>query len=116
MAYFTIEALPSNTQRVAGGGEIDLHAKGPFQRYVERALAARPERLVFDLSEATFLDSTGISILVGANRRLRETGGRVEIVCSSPNVLRVFEIAGLERVFPIHETLEGLEALERVPA
>jgi anti-sigma B factor antagonist len=116
MAYFKGEGLPPGMQRVGAGGEIDLHAKKEFEKHVGRALATNPDCLVVDLTEATFIDSTGVSVLVSALRRIRANGGRVELVCTNPNVLRVFEIAGLERLFPIHDSLDELLAVVAAPA
>jgi anti-sigma B factor antagonist len=69
------------------------------------ALHAGSSRLVVDLSLVTFLDSTTLGVLVGITRRLEE-GARMAIVCTRPNVLRIFEFSGLDGTFAIFSTLD----------
>ena len=72
------------------------------------------KHIVVDLSEATFIDSTTLGVLVGGVKRLRPAGGALALVCTDQNITKIFEITGLDRVFPIHETRE--EALGAVKA
>jgi anti-anti-sigma factor len=70
-----------------------------------------------DLTEATFVDSTAIGALMAASREIRESRGRLTLICANRNVLRTLEIAGLDRhieVAPTHE--EALEATDMSPA
>ena len=53
-------------------------------------------------------------MLVGGVKRLRPAGGSLALVCSDQNITKIFEITGLDRVFPIHETRD--EALSSVAA
>jgi anti-sigma B factor antagonist len=71
-------------------------------------------RIVVDLTEATFIDSTTLGVLVGGVKRLRPSGGGLALVCTDQNITKIFEITGLDRVFPIHETRD--EALGAVSA
>jgi anti-sigma B factor antagonist len=89
------------TYVVAAGGELDMGAAPSLRATIERILEEGPSRLVVELSEATFIDSTSIGILMGAKRRLRAAGGRLEIVCTEPNLLRIFEIVGLSQQLSI---------------
>ena len=51
-------------------------------------------------------------MLVGGVKRLRPSGGSLALVCTDQNITKIFEITGLDRVFPIHETREAaLESL-----
>jgi anti-sigma B factor antagonist len=71
------------------------------------------DHLVIDMSGATFVDSAMIGVLAGHVRQARRAGGSLTIACSNENVLRTFQVAGLEREV---EILGGLTdaALERV--
>ena len=55
------------------------------------------------LDEVTFMDSTGLGVLVGAHKAQRARGGVFELVCSEPRLLRLLELTGLDRVFTIHD-------------
>jgi anti-sigma B factor antagonist len=67
--------------------------------------------VVVDLTDTTFIDSTTLGVLVGGVKRLRPNGGRLSIVCSDRNITKIFEITGLNRVFPIYaDRTEALAA------
>ena len=63
-------------------------------------------RIVIDLEAVEFLDSAGLGILVGGLKRARTSGGEIELVCTSRDVLRPLEITGLDRSFTIHRSRE----------
>jgi anti-sigma B factor antagonist len=58
------------------------------------------------LDEVSFLDSTGLGVLVGRLKLVRNSSGWLRIVCSNERILRVFRITGLDKVFGIHGSLE----------
>jgi len=75
------------------------------------------KHVVVDLTETTFIDSTTLGVLVGGVKRLRPEGGKVSLVCSDRNITKIFEITGLNKVFPIYETrAEALDGIEQVEA
>lgn len=59
--------------------------------------------VVIDLENMTFVDSSGLSVLVAAYRHLRERGGQLSVRRPSPSTRRVFEVTGLNRVLPIDD-------------
>jgi anti-sigma B factor antagonist len=59
------------------------------------------EVVVVDLAAVTFLDSTGLGVLVGAKKRARAAGGRIVVAGAGPNVFRVFALTGLVPVFDV---------------
>ena len=59
--------------------------------------------VVLDLSDATFLDSTALGVLVGALHTSKERGGQVHLVVAEPQILRVLTITGLRDEFSLHE-------------
>lgn len=79
---------------------------------VEFDLEAGKTRLLVDLGEASFIDSTTLGVLVGAIKRLRVHRGKLAPACGDPAILRVFAITGLDQVIGVHSTREaGLTAL-----
>ena len=100
-------ALAADTHVIAVGGELDMSAAPDLRSTIHDALDDGAVTLVVDLSEVTFIDSTGIGTLMAAQHRLKEIGGSLELVCTEPNVLRVFEIVGLNRQLSIHPTTES---------
>jgi anti-anti-sigma factor len=84
-------------------GELDLSTVGKVEEELRRAEAAEPGLLVLDLGGLTFLDSTGLRLIVTADQRAREQGRRVAILKGPDTVQRVFAITRLD------ERLEMLE-------
>jgi anti-sigma B factor antagonist len=100
-------ALTADTHLIAVGGELDMSAAPDLRASIDGALEDGAVTLLVDLSEATFIDSTAIGTLMAALNRLKASGGSLEIVCTEPNLLRVFEIVGLNRQLSIHATTDA---------
>lgn len=83
-------------------GEVDIATSPQLRAAIERALDRGAQRVLVDLRDVPFLDSSGLGVLVAGHRRSRERGGELAIVCAEGPVMRVFAITGLDRVFPIH--------------
>lgn len=87
---------------IAVHGQADLHTAPELRAAITEALDAGARGLVIDLSEATFIDSMTLGVLLGAVKRLRPSGGKVTVVCVDPHIRRIFEITLLDRVFSLH--------------
>jgi anti-sigma B factor antagonist len=85
-------------------GDFDLHAGPEFERRVLEALGRGATELLIDLKEVSFIDSTTIGILMRTRKRLAPVGGRVLVVTSDRNILRLFEITALDRMFEIYSS------------
>jgi anti-anti-sigma factor len=87
---------------IVAGGELDMCAAPALRDALDGALEADVRTVVLDLADATFIDSTAIGTLIGASRQLRESGRRLLLShCTNRNILRTFEIVGLEREIPV---------------
>lgn len=60
---------------------------------------------IIDLSGVDFIDSVGLGVIVTGLKHAREAEGGLRVVVSTPRVLRVFQLTGLDIVIPLHETL-----------
>jgi anti-sigma B factor antagonist len=97
--------LDRRTSVIAVEGELDL-ARAPSLKWtLIDSLAAGHNQLVLDLSLATFMDSTALGVLVGVNRSL-DDGARLAIAGARANVLKIFELSGLDAAFAIFSTLD----------
>ena len=106
------EQIDTRTHLIELGGEVDLYTAPELKERLEQVIEGGTTRLVIDLSKATFIDSTTLGILVSGSKRLGSDGGALAIVATDQSITKVFEITGLDRVFPIHDTRE--EALSDV--
>ena len=84
------------------GGEIDVYTAPFVREKLDEQIHAGRADLVVDLSDVTFLDSTGLGVLVGRLKIARTRGGSLRLVGTAERVLRVFAITGLDKV--LHHT------------
>ncbi len=97
-------------------GELDDHAADSVRRALDRELDAmsRP-RLVLDLKGVTFMDSSGLGVILGRYRKIAERGGQMRIASVPAPVHKLFAISGLHKIMPIHaEQSEAVRALKEV--
>jgi anti-sigma B factor antagonist len=83
-------------------GEVDLHTAPRFRDALAAAIAEGARALVIDLGAVSFIDSTGLGVIVWAARELGRVS--VAIVLSQRGLVRIFRICGLDRLLEIHET------------
>jgi anti-sigma B factor antagonist len=90
---------------VALSGEIDLYTAPKLQSELAAALKAdHPVQLVVDMAGVDFCDSTGMNVLLAAQRLAREHGGNVELSGPRPAVRKILSVTGLESVFTVVPT------------
>jgi anti-sigma B factor antagonist len=109
----TEESLDDERHVVAVAGEIDLFTAPELKAALAAAVEAGRTRIVVDLTETSFLDSTALGVLIGAVKRLRSRDGVLTIVNVDRNIAKTFEITGLDQIFTIRPTRgEAIEALD----
>ncbi len=86
---------------VALRGELDLASAPVLRQCLAEVIDSGQTDVVVDLSGLTFLDSTGISVLVAAHQQLRRREGRLVVADPAPQARRVLEISGLLAVFGV---------------
>lgn len=87
-------------------GEVDL-GNSPKARQILLDAVGRGKKVLVDLASVTYMDSSGIASLVEAFQRSKKNGGSFALVCVNPAVLRVLNLARLDKVFIIHDNLES---------
>lgn len=92
---------------VTVSGEIDLATQGSLRAQLNELVVAGQVDLILDLTDVTFVDSTGLGALIGTRRRVHAFHGSLTLVIPNEAVLKVFTITGLQRVFDIYDTLEA---------
>jgi anti-sigma B factor antagonist len=86
-------------------GEVDLSTAHSLRTRVDQLIHEGARRLVVDLERIGFMDSSGLSALVTARKRMQEADGEIAIVCRQDSVLKVFTVTGLDRVFRIADSV-----------
>jgi anti-sigma B factor antagonist len=104
---FTVSSSEiGNRTVVTAQGELDAHSAPTLQGQLDPLTAVSGALVVIDLSAVGFIDSTGLGVLVSTLKHVREVNGRLDVVVSSPRVLKVFTLTGLNAVIPLHATLD----------
>jgi anti-sigma B factor antagonist len=88
-------------------GEIDLHVSPRVSISLGQMLDKKPDKLVVDLSRVTYVDSSGLAVLIEAMQTIEEYGGRFAIAGMQETVRSIFEIARLDQVFRIFPDVES---------
>lgn len=97
----------AGTTVVEVAGDVDVYSAAMLRDGLDRLIGAGRTQFVLDLDGVTFLDSTGLGVLVGRLRRVRLQDGGIHVACSVRKILRVFSITGLDQVFPLHATTQA---------
>ena len=113
----TEDAIDSERHVVAVRGEIDLFTAPELKQKLTDAIEGGKTRIVVDLTQTSFLDSTALGVLIGAVKRLRTRDGALVIVNVDQNIAKTFEITGLDQIFTIVGELDAaVAALDTEPA
>jgi anti-sigma B factor antagonist len=88
-------------------GEIDLSTAARVREAVADQIDAGLSRLVIDLTRVTFMDSTGLGLLVGTHKSTTARGGGLRVVCDNPRLLRLLTVTGLGRSMVVTPTLDA---------
>jgi anti-sigma B factor antagonist len=99
------------TYVVSVTGEVDLFTAAEFKQRVMAPIATGAQHVIVDLTGTTFIDSSSLGVLIGANRRLKARRGRLVVACDVEAIIKTLKITGLDSVFTLAPTVE--EALER---
>lgn len=101
------------TRLVTLRGELDAHDAPRLRTLFAEALAEAPPgtRIVLDLGQVSFLDSTALGSIIGLLRRVRERDGELRVVLPCGTAVRIFEITGLDAILASYPSRAA--ALER---
>ncbi|MEZ3181758.1 STAS domain-containing protein [Streptomyces pimonensis] len=85
-------------------GEIDHHTGEALRHALDVARTTHP-RVVVDLHGVTFMDSSGINVLIAAHHALTQAGGWLRLAAPTDTVMRTLQIVGVDSVIDCHDTL-----------
>jgi len=99
---FRVEvATAEATGVVSVAGDIDIQSSRALRDELTRLIEGGVTSVVVDLAQMEFVDSTGLDVLVGAQKRLRQRGGELVLRSPRPAARKVLEITRLDTVFTI---------------
>jgi anti-sigma B factor antagonist len=88
-------------------GEIDLASAAALQAALAEDVTSAGGKVVVDLTEVTFIDSTALSVLIRIRKVVRNEGRDFIVVCPGGPVLRLLTITSLVDVFDVHDTVQA---------
>lgn len=90
---------------LAPRGDVDMSRAPSFREHVRVAQQSKPKRLVIDMAEVDYMDSSGLATLVEAMRNAKGLGVELILCGLNPKVMAIFEIARLHQFFRIVPTV-----------
>ena len=103
---FTRSVLGPRTSVIVLSGDLDLESAPTLRSALLDAVDAGADRIVVDLSGVTFMDSTGLGVLIGI-RRVLGPDGQLAISCANPKLLQLFELTGFDQTFAVRPTIQA---------
>jgi anti-sigma B factor antagonist len=94
------------TAIVDASGEIDLHQSTVLQQKLLEVLDQKPDRMIINLSDVSYMDSSGVASLVKLLSRTRKNGISLALAAPTKKVKAIFEITRLDSVFDIFDSEE----------
>lgn len=86
-------------------GELDLHGAEVFREKVDVALeASGVKHILLNLEHVTFIDSSGLGVILGRYKRVSTLGGQMALANVQPQVTRILELSGLFRIMSRYST------------
>ena len=98
---------PNSSNVLPLEGEIDLHVSPRIASSLHSLIAAKPSPVVVDLSKVTYIDSSGLAVLIEGMQNVNAYGGRFALAGLQESVRPIFEIARLDQVFKIYPDVDA---------
>lgn len=100
----TPRRVDERTQALDLEGEVDVYTAPLLRQEIMDQVEGGVTHLLVNLEKVEYLDSTGLGILIGGVKRLKEQGGSLKLVGPSARITRIFEITGLNKIFDVYAT------------
>ena len=100
----TPRRVDDSTQALDLEGEVDVYTAPLLRQEIMDQVDSGVKTLLVDLNKVEYLDSTGLGILIGGVKRLKEQGGSLRLIGPSARITRIFEITGLNKIFDVYAT------------
>jgi len=88
-------------------GEIDLHVSPEVAESLRAMIENKPQVLVVDLAKTTYLDSSGLAVLIEGMQNVQQYGGKFALANVQESVQHIFDIARLDQVFQIFPDVDS---------
>lgn len=107
MIEFAVETTAQGIGVVTPKGRLNMVSARRLKELLSELVSDGTSRIVVDLAETTFLDSSGLGALIAGLKSARQAGGDLRIARPTPSVQTVFQLTNLDKVLRARETVEG---------
>jgi anti-anti-sigma factor len=107
----SVSAEPACTM-VTVAGECDLHTGRQLRDVLTSEISRGARRMILDLSGLSFMDSTGMQVLLSVRTVLSVRGGTLSLVAPQPVVARILELTGADQYLPVYGSLDDARAAD----
>ena len=107
MIEFAVDTRDDGIGVVTPQGRLNMVSARRLKEILSELVGAGTTRIVVDMGETSFMDSSGLGALIGGLKSARQAGGDLRIARVSPAVMTVFELTNLDRVLRARETVEN---------
>ncbi len=88
-------------------GDIDHHTCEAIRQRIDNEISKKnPKGIIFDMENVGFMDSSGIGVIIGRFKQISEKGGATSMINVKPQIRRVYEICGLQKIIGVYDSLE----------
>jgi len=106
-----IQRLGSRSLFVKVSGDVNLVTAYSLDEPMRQLVRRGHHHLVVDFENVKFMDSSGVGVLIGLHRLLKELNGEMSVVCSDPNIMKLLEITNFSKLVNVYGQRE--KAIER---
>lgn len=106
MIEFAVETRGDGIGVVTPQGRLNMVSARRLKELLSELVAAGTTRIVVDMAETTFLDSSGLGALIGGLKSARQAGGDLRIARPTPSVMTVFELTNLDKVLRPRDSVD----------
>ncbi|MDO5297432.1 MAG: STAS domain-containing protein [bacterium] len=103
------KALGQTAKLIEVQGELDVYTSPKLKEAIAEVVDSAKTDLVIDLNNVRYIDSTGLGVLIGTLKKIRENGSQMLLVCNVSQILSVFSITGLSKILTICDTVSAAE-------
>jgi anti-sigma B factor antagonist len=107
MIEFDVTATATGVGVVTPKGRLNMVSARRLKELLSDLVGGGTTRIVVDMAETTFLDSSGLGALIAGLKSARQAGGDLRIARPTPSVMTVFELTNLDKVLRARDSVEG---------
>ncbi|MBQ7793799.1 MAG: anti-sigma F factor antagonist [Clostridia bacterium] len=108
----SVTKAEKNTLVITADGELDHHTAAKIRKEADNAFSGDTRNIIFDFSKLTFMDSSGLGMIMGRYKKIQKKGGSLVIVSPKPQVKRILEMSGIMSIAKIEPNIK--QALKRM--